>query len=50
MKLDGKLLKAITEIRPEESLNDNEENKRFINWVSITYSILFLLFVIEYIL
>lgn len=47
MKLDGKFFK---EFKPEESLNDNEENKRFINCVSITYSILFIIFVIEYIL
>ncbi len=47
MKLDNKLFNTF---KPEESLNDNEQNKRFINFVSITYSILFLIFIIEYIL
>lgn len=46
MKLDGKLFR---EFRPEESLNDNT-NKKLITWISITYSILFLIFIIEYIL
>jgi len=45
MKLDGKFFR---EFRPEESLNDNKKNKTLITWVSITYSILFLIFIIEY--
>lgn len=43
MKLDGKFFR---EFRPEESLNDNEQNKKLITLVSITYSILFLIFII----
>ncbi len=50
MKLSNKLLKTMAEIRPEESLNDNEENKKFINVVSIIYSILLIIFFIEFIL
>lgn len=47
MKLDNKLFNIFP---PEESLNDNYENKKLINVVSITYSILFLIFIIEFIL
>jgi hypothetical protein len=47
MKLDGKFFR---EFRPEESLNDNTKNKKLITLISITYSILFLIFIIEYIL
>lgn len=47
MKLDGKFFR---EFRPEESLNDNTNNKKLITLISITYSILFLIFIIEYIL